>query len=148
MITTKFLQNWRKPIELRGWISEDPSLTIPDDSYTIRDILNQFTSGIQTPMARYDQFDGSDPDFDDQDLLTTFGDLSDYDAARLDQLERVVQAKKEQKRLEEFNAVAGVVRKEVIKQNGHSDRKEVSNQLKGAPPLQSRDVTDLHAAHE
>lgn len=106
MIQTNFLQSWRKPLVIVGFVNdEEPSLTVPDDSYSIRDILNQFTSGINPPVNEYNQYDGDNPDFEDIDLLTTFGDLSDYDSARLAQLERVVNAKKREQQAREFNRV-------------------------------------------
>lgn len=47
------------PIHL-GEVCSTPSMTVPDDSYTVQDILERFTRGIDPMLTRNGSFDSED----------------------------------------------------------------------------------------
>ena len=45
------------PIEAIGEINEEPSLTVPDMNYTVREMLDKFVRGHELPVAEFGLFD-------------------------------------------------------------------------------------------
>lgn len=58
------------------------SMTVPDQSYTVRELLQKFTSGGMPDVAKVPQYE-EDPDFDDIDPTR----LPDFDLADLTELQ-------------------------------------------------------------
>lgn len=102
MKTKKFKQPWRNPIEFVCGKSDEPDMCIPDQSYTIREILNQFTSGLTPPLNQYEDYDGDDPDFDEIDVLKLYDDISDVKAEHLRKLEKYYGLKRKEAELREY----------------------------------------------
>lgn len=65
----------------RGLEITEPSLTVPDDHYTIDEILHKFTRGLDLPLVRNTQYD-EDPDFDSAQPMDL--DLIDIDRLQKD----------------------------------------------------------------
>lgn len=74
-------------------MNTDISMTVPDESYTVRDLLDKFTRGVVPPVARHVRYD-DDPDSVDLDALpdNSFDKFDAYD--RLQQLEAEIAFKK------------------------------------------------------
>lgn len=98
----QFKQSWRKPYQWHNNPDELPDECQPDQSYTIREILNQFTSGLTPQLNEYDDYDGDNPDFDNIDELLQYDDISDVKAAELATLENYYKMKRKQAELSEF----------------------------------------------
>lgn len=62
----------------KGEINSGEILTIPDESYTIDEILEKFTKGIKLDIMHEGSYSDSD-DFDDVDERTYLNDLSDIE---------------------------------------------------------------------
>lgn len=77
-----------------------PSLTVPDQSYTIREILEKFTRGIDPYLTKLPSYDDDDITVDD-DLLpdrSPDSDLSDIDRA-VEYVDAVAEAHAEARKL-------------------------------------------------
>ena len=70
--------------------SEEPSLTTPDMSYSIRNLLEKFTSGITPPVMREGKFD-EDATFENYDITRN----GDFDLADASQMKAELQASQE-----------------------------------------------------
>lgn len=98
------------PIQQHETPSQLPSLTVPDMSYSIQELLDKFTTGIVPPVARNAQYD-EDADFDNYDE-TRDGDFDLADATRLKQdLEE-----RHQKRMKSINELESRKKAEKEKQ--------------------------------
>lgn len=64
-----------------GQCDFSPSLTVPDMSYTIRELLERFTAGTMPPIARQSYYEES-PDIDNPDPLDN-GNFDLVDAMEL-----------------------------------------------------------------
>lgn len=66
-------------IPSRGEVNNDPSMTIPGQSYTIKEILERFTNGQSLNIQKTGSYQ-ENPDFDDITLNSnTIQDLTDFD---------------------------------------------------------------------
>lgn len=72
---------------VEGEINSGEIVTIPDESYTIEEILDKFTKGIHLGIEQDGQYSDSD-DFDDVDERTYLNDLSDIDDVQASMVER------------------------------------------------------------
>ena len=71
-------------IKKHGQLITDPSQTVPDDSYTIKDILTRFTRGIDPMLTRMGEYDGDLTDtLEDESFVINpirqVSDLTDID---------------------------------------------------------------------
>jgi len=48
------------PVEAIGEINEEPSMTVPDMNYTVREMLDKFVRGHELPVRQSGQFDDED----------------------------------------------------------------------------------------
>lgn len=53
-------------------------MTVPDEAYTIQDILDKFTRGVNLNISKNGVYTDTD-DFDDVDELSTLNDLTDFE---------------------------------------------------------------------
>lgn len=95
--------------ELKDEFCETPtgvSLTVPDDSYTIRELLDRATKGINPMIERSGEY-GEDPVFDDPDFEKILDlDYADLDAMRRDFHERRAKAEADLKDVnDKYNAL-------------------------------------------
>lgn len=84
-------------------ISDTSSLTIPDQSLTVREILDRYTRGIPMDISMEDNdlgYDGDDPSFDDVnpflDPAFDLSDLTDMELERVRLLAEQEQAQRTQ----------------------------------------------------
>jgi hypothetical protein len=54
------VSNFKFDIRKHGKLITEPSQTVPDDSYTVKDILTRFTRGIDPMLTRLGQYDQED----------------------------------------------------------------------------------------
>lgn len=86
----EFQTQWNfDPANWPGEINEEPSLTVPDQAYTVQELLEKFTSGGIPPVSLPGQYD-DDPSFDDIDPTR----LGDFDLADLTALQIELAEKK------------------------------------------------------
>lgn len=62
--------------------SEKPSLTVPDQSYSVQELIEKFTRNIPVPISQIGNYD-EEPDFDNIDPSR----LSDYDLTTLQDMQ-------------------------------------------------------------
>lgn len=90
-------------------INDEPSLTVPDQSLTVREILDRFTKGIPVDIGMQDnslEYDGDDPSFDDVNpFLDPAFDLSDLTDMELERV-RLLAEQEQAQRTQEASAVA------------------------------------------
>lgn len=87
-ITNQFnLNNLNVP----GEINEGPSLAIPGEAYTIRELLEKYTNGVMPDIHREGQYD-EEPDIDNPDMFRK----PDLDLSDLDLMETIVQTTQQQ----------------------------------------------------
>lgn len=68
------------------------SMTVPNEAYTIKEVLEKFTSGINLPIQRNGQYD-QDPDFDSVDITRSpDADIYDVTTALQDNQARIFEA--------------------------------------------------------
>lgn len=97
----RFRTQWDLNDPAIGCPSIGVSLTVPDESYSIRDILTKFTRmpDVVNPNLVYDFDEMTDADSVDMDadVITSFGDLSDFDMMtdRVVELKYQIQNEKE-----------------------------------------------------
>lgn len=77
---------------VEGEINSGEILTIPDESYTIEEILDKFTKGIHLGIEKDGQYSDSD-DFNDVDERTYLNDLSDIEDIEVSMAARRSRAK-------------------------------------------------------
>ncbi|MEM3318498.1 MAG: hypothetical protein QXT80_03010 [Thermoplasmatales archaeon] len=77
-----------------GEINDEVSLTVPDMSYTVRELLEKFTSGVMPAVERNPLYE-DDPDFDNIDPSR----LGDFDLVDLLEMQEEYQT-----RIENVNA--------------------------------------------
>lgn len=80
----------------RGRLFEQGSMTVPDQSYTVRDLLRRFRNGTMPPVSHPGEFDDGDledplPDFSAMDLT----EIAEYQQ-KLNN--RIIQLKQEYER--------------------------------------------------
>lgn len=90
-----------------GEINNLPSMTVPDQSYTVRDLLERFTTGVLPVSSRTPVY-SDNPDFDNYDEIENPDfDLSDYHSGMLE-LEASLSRRKHAKDVEPEKLVASV----------------------------------------
>lgn len=80
--------------------TSDELLVVPDQSFTVREILSKFTSGVILPVNRvihYDSDDGFDVDVDDHGVAFR---SPDFDIVDADDIARDLRFAKEKKNLD------------------------------------------------
>lgn len=88
--------NWNNYKPIPGEYFSNPSLTVPDESYTIQEILEKYSRGINLNVERQGSYDNSD-DFDIIDQRQLVKDYSDIEEVVLQQNE--IRKAKEARRL-------------------------------------------------
>lgn len=68
--------NWNNYKITRGEVFTNPSMTVPDESYTIQEILEKYSRGINLNIERQGEYDNSD-DFDIIDQRQLVKDYAD-----------------------------------------------------------------------
>lgn len=94
-------RNFKYNPQLHSIKVEGESLTVPDESFTIQEILEQFTRGVD-PMLTRNPVNLGEPDIDDE--IINFSDFSDLDDAKMyiDEINgRYIYAKNALRKLEE-----------------------------------------------
>jgi len=97
---------WSHTFKLKPSDIEQPkgeSMTVPDDSYSIKDLVKKFASGIDPAISKIPNYGGDEDevDFDDVDLRKAAdGDLTELDEHRANakrQLQLLKEMKEKQK---------------------------------------------------
>lgn len=119
MVINQFSAIQRKT---QGEVNNEPSLTIPNQSLTVRDILERFTRGMMIPdSAQPHYFDGEE-DFDAVDpRLEKDFDLSDVSRLMADNQEFIQ---------------ASVDAQKTAQSAQKADKKEEANEVEPIPPNQ------------
>lgn len=119
----KFKNNWTNKPKGTGEVNEQPSLTIPDEAYTIQEIFERSASGlIDTTQTRQGYYP-DDSEFDDIDLEKISRlDFTEIEEHKLDLLENEIALFKKSK--EDVKESA----KEKSDSNKSSDTEEKSNE--------------------
>lgn len=68
--------NWNNYKITRGEVFTNPSMTVPDESYTIQEILEKYSRGINLNIERQGEYDNSE-DFDIIDQRQLVKDYAD-----------------------------------------------------------------------
>ena len=85
----------------RGEFFTEKSMTVPDQSYTIREILERFTSGIAPPLMRESSYDEDDYITDENiDYERNFEDITDALSSSADIHRNIQEGKQRAKELE------------------------------------------------
>lgn len=91
-------------------ISNEPSMTVPDQSLTVKEILERYTQGIPMDISMQDndlEYDGDDPSFDDVNpFLDPAFDLSDLTDMELERV-RLLAEQEQAQRTQEAAAPVG-----------------------------------------
>lgn len=82
---TQFHNNERS---VRGRVTTLPSVAIPDQSYTVKELLTRFTSGTMPPVMKRPSYD-ENPNINE----ISFPDFSRMDMTEIDDYERKLQTK-------------------------------------------------------
>ena len=86
-------------IKKHGELNTEPSQTVPDDSYTVKDILSRFTRGIDPMLTRMGQYDGDQNENldDDSFVVNPIQDINDL--TDIDDLEEFLRVTKKNEEL-------------------------------------------------
>lgn len=68
--------NWFNYVPSEGEINSGELMTVPDQSYTIQEILDKFTAGIPLNITQNGEYSDTD-DFDDVDMRSQIIDFTD-----------------------------------------------------------------------
>jgi hypothetical protein len=71
-------QNFSFEEDVQGEVNNLPSCTIPDQSFSLPELIERFVRGQALPaMGTYEEYDGDDPQFDDFSPHPNTMDLSE-----------------------------------------------------------------------
>lgn len=93
MAKTKFQNQYNYVPGQRNEKPVGESLTVPDQSYSIKDILEKYTRGI-APMVSKEPLYEENPDINSPDILDNAIDITEVQEAYNATTERIVNAKK------------------------------------------------------
>lgn len=103
--------------------NDGKSLTIPNEAYSIKEVLEKFTSGINLPIQRNGQFD-ENPDFDTADITRDpAADIYDITTAL-----QVNQAKISEAEAKKAKAIKGKAEKKAEDERKELIKKELTTQ--------------------